>query len=336
MTSRWSASRRCALPATSATPRRVDEVFALVDDADETVRRAALEHLPFIDDARALPRARRCARRRQRAQSARAAARALARVDAAEARAALIERAGRRRRRGCGISRHAASANSGIDRGGRAADAHGVRRPAPHVRIAALDALGALGRVDGASLSLKPLAARRPRRRGRGGARARSAACRPQPGPAGVATRRCAAADAAAPARGAVRGLAAHGSTGAVDVARVGRARRRGSDDVVGARDRRARSRRRRADARRRRRGRSSLSWRCSAIRRGASAPRRRSPAHRSTAPGATWHAALQHPHPTCGGATVDVLGRFQHARRHGARGRWRSTMPRRPSAKPP
>ena len=123
-------------------PETIDQIVALTDDREESVRAAAIEHLAFVEDPRGLPRlltALDADTPRIRA----AAARALARVEAAEARSALVDAlydadpwVRYYAARSIAEQRHE-GASEALTRLARA-DA------APHVRIAAIDALGAL------------------------------------------------------------------------------------------------------------------------------------------------------------------------------------------------
>ena len=75
---RTCASPRCASPAISATASAVDALIERCADPDESVRRAAVEHLPFLDDPRAAGRLRARARRPVAARPRRGGAGAVA------------------------------------------------------------------------------------------------------------------------------------------------------------------------------------------------------------------------------------------------------------------
>ena len=137
-------------------PQTLDQLFVLTDDREEIVRAAAVEHLAFVEDPRALPRLL-TALDADTARIRAAAARALARIDAAEAREALVGAlydadpwVRYYATRAIADQRHA-SAIGNLTRLARA-DA------APHVRIAALDAIGVLA-VSTAIDVVKPLTA---------------------------------------------------------------------------------------------------------------------------------------------------------------------------------
>jgi len=134
----------------------VEALFARASDSDEAVRRAALEHLPFVDDVRVLPTLV-AALERDGARVRASAARALGRVEDPDATDALMEALGDADPwvryfaiRGLIEQQCAPAAVSLI---GLA-----ERDPAAHVRIAALDALGAFGSSQAAPV-LKRLAA---------------------------------------------------------------------------------------------------------------------------------------------------------------------------------
>jgi HEAT repeat protein len=119
------------------------------------VRRAALEHLPFIDEARALPVLRRAiAEDTPRARAA--AATALGRVEGPEARATLHEALADP---DAWVRYFAARAlaEHGHEDALDALSALAAEDPAPHVRIAALESIGA---IDGprATSMLQPYA----------------------------------------------------------------------------------------------------------------------------------------------------------------------------------
>ncbi len=120
----------------------VDQLFALADDDEESVRAAAIEQLGLLDDPRAESRLRRAlegASARERA----AAARALGRVETAAAGAALVAALDD----ADSWVRYYAARAIAEQRYALAADALGrlaATDPATHVRIAALDAIGAL------------------------------------------------------------------------------------------------------------------------------------------------------------------------------------------------
>ncbi len=123
-------------------PETLDRLLARAADGDEQVRRAALEHLPFVEDARVLPTLV-SAIERGTAGSRAAAARALGRVDEGGAREALA----RGLRDEDDWVRYFAVRALAEQRDEAAFDALTIlaeRDAAPHVRIAAIDALGAL------------------------------------------------------------------------------------------------------------------------------------------------------------------------------------------------
>jgi HEAT repeat protein len=121
-------------------------LFDLLRDPDEAVRRAVIEHLPFIEDARvepALLEALAAGPPRARA----AAARALGRVDSARSRASLR---GALADGDAWVRYFAARALGDLqDKDAVAALAErALHDPAMHVRIAAIDALGAVGSAE--------------------------------------------------------------------------------------------------------------------------------------------------------------------------------------------
>ena len=121
------------------------------DDPDESVRRAALEHLPFLDDPRVLGALVAALQADTRAGRGRPPARALSRLDEREAAAALrraLEDAD-------GWVRYYAVARLGGAprrwRRGGARRASAIGDPAHAVRIAAVEAAGAIGARHGAA-----------------------------------------------------------------------------------------------------------------------------------------------------------------------------------------
>jgi HEAT repeat protein len=136
-------------------PETVDALFQCAADDDEIVRRAALEHLPFLEDARVLP-ALVSALERDAPRARASAARALGRVDAPDATAALTAAL----TDGDSWVRYFAVRSLGEQHASGAIASLvdlAERDPAAHVRIAALDILGALGATE-ATLVLKALA----------------------------------------------------------------------------------------------------------------------------------------------------------------------------------
>src|SRR5262249_38704340 len=131
-----------------------DRVFACCDDASETVRVAALEHLPYFEDARALARLERALTGdTPRARSA--AAQALGSMTGTPAVRLLIAALEDvepwvRYAAALGLGRHGSPlALAPLERLARG-DA------AVHVSVAAIDAIAALG-GDGAVAALEPL-----------------------------------------------------------------------------------------------------------------------------------------------------------------------------------
>ena len=127
-------------------PQTIDRLFACVSDGHEPVRRAALEHLGFLDDRRVLP-ALRHALGHDTPPARAAAARSLARIADPAAAAALrdaLEDADSWVRyfaaRGLAECRDQQTAAVLVH--------HARHDPAIHVRIAAIDALGALRALD--------------------------------------------------------------------------------------------------------------------------------------------------------------------------------------------
>jgi HEAT repeat protein len=123
-------------------PETIDRLIARAADDDEQVRRAALEHLPFVEDPRVLP-ALMSAIEHGSAGSRAAAARALGGVDEGSAREALA----RALHDQDGWVRYFAARALAEHRDEAARDELtdlAERDTAPHVRIAAIDALGAL------------------------------------------------------------------------------------------------------------------------------------------------------------------------------------------------
>ncbi len=132
-----------------------DAVFERCADDDEAVRRAALEHLPFIDEPRAVPVLQRAVTGdTPRARAA--AATALGRVEGPEARATLHGALGDA---DAWVRYFAARAlgQHGHEDALDALSALAAQDPAPHVRIAALESIGA---IDGprAAVMLQPYA----------------------------------------------------------------------------------------------------------------------------------------------------------------------------------
>ncbi len=132
-----------------------DAVFALYADEDEAVRRAALEHLPFIDEARAFPVLQRAVKEdTPRARAS--AATALARVDGPGARALLLEAL---EDADAWVRYFAARAlaHHGHEEALDTLASLASGDPAPHVRIAALESIGAIGGPRAAAM-LQPYA----------------------------------------------------------------------------------------------------------------------------------------------------------------------------------
>jgi HEAT repeat protein len=132
-----------------------DRLFDCLADTSEAVRRAAIEHLPFVDDARVLPALLQAAAH-ETPQGRAAAARALAKVDETRARDALVSALGDAdpwvryyAARGLGEQRHADARGALLDLA--------ERDSAPHVRIAAVNAVGNI-RVPETVTRLKQLA----------------------------------------------------------------------------------------------------------------------------------------------------------------------------------
>ena len=124
----------------------VDTLIARTADPEEAVRAAAIEHLPFVDDARVFDTVQRgLGDRAPRVRAA--AARALARIEGHGAHEALLWAL----RDGDLWVRYYAARALG-ERGDAAAvaplTACAAADTAPHVRIAALDALGFIGNAD--------------------------------------------------------------------------------------------------------------------------------------------------------------------------------------------
>lgn len=124
-------------------PETANRLFECVRDDSDIVRRAAIEHLPFLDDDRVIP-ALLEASAKETPQSRAAAVRALAKIDADAARAALVDALADADKwvryyaaRALAEQRHAAALDRLLDLA--------EHDPAPHVRIAALNAVPSLG-----------------------------------------------------------------------------------------------------------------------------------------------------------------------------------------------
>jgi HEAT repeat protein len=131
-------------------------LIASVTDPEETVRRAALEHLPYLDDPAVVP-AMTAALDRETPRVRAEAARALARTEHPQAVEALRRALGD----ADGWVRYYAARSLGElqDRAStRALSALAADDAAPHVRIAALEALGTIGGAA-ASAALRRLSA---------------------------------------------------------------------------------------------------------------------------------------------------------------------------------
>jgi HEAT repeat protein len=124
-------------------PETTDRLFECVGDPNDIVRRAAIEHLPFLDDDRVLP-ALLDALAKEAPQGRAAAVRALAKVEGDSARAAIASAL----RDADMWVRYYAARGLADQRDTSSLDALlelAERDSAPHVRIAALNAIGALG-----------------------------------------------------------------------------------------------------------------------------------------------------------------------------------------------
>ena len=131
----------------------VDALIARADDGDERVRRAAVEHLPFLEDPRAVARLA-GALRDQSGTVRAAAAQAFAHVEGSDAYEALL---GATADRDPWVRYYAVRSIAALGHGGavpRLAEMAGSD-PAMHVRIAAVEAIGATPAADAADLLVR-------------------------------------------------------------------------------------------------------------------------------------------------------------------------------------